>query len=52
MKRLCIYLTYDKQKIVDRYIGYMLKELRKCVKTLVVVCNEDKILHGAENVEK
>ena len=52
MKRLCIYLTYDKEKIVDRYIGYMLRELRTCADTLIVVCNEDKVIRGAEILEK
>ena len=46
MKRLCIYLTYDKQKIIDKYIGYMLRELKTCVDYLVVVCNEEEILSG------
>ena len=39
MKRLCAYLTYGKQRIIDRYIGYMLKELRSCMCRLAVVCN-------------
>lgn len=39
MNRLCIYLTYDKENIIDGYITYMLKELRAgCVK-LLLVCN-------------
>lgn len=46
MKRLCLYLTYDKQNIVDRYIGYMLKELKMCVDSLSVICNEKKISKG------
>lgn len=25
MKRICIYLTYDKQQIADQYIGYIQK---------------------------
>lgn len=52
MKRLCIYLTYDKQKIVDRYVGYVLKELRACVDMLVVVCNQNEVLQGEEYLEK
>ncbi|MCI8529285.1 MAG: hypothetical protein HFH82_09070 [Lachnospiraceae bacterium] len=52
MKRLCIYLTYDKNKIVDRYIGYMLKELRTCVDKLVVICNEDKVSRGIKILEE
>lgn len=51
MKRLCIYLTYDKQNIIDAYIGYMLKELRSCADYLAVVCNEEKICQGIENIE-
>ena len=51
MKRLCIYLTYDKDLIVDAYIGYMLKELRSCADYLAVVCNEEKICQGIENIE-
>ena len=46
MKRICIYLTFDSQKIVDRYIGYMLKELKTCVDYLAVVCNEDNVVQG------
>lgn len=52
MKRICIYLTYDKQKIVDKYIGYMLKELKTCVDYLAVVCNEDKVVRGRDILEQ
>jgi lipopolysaccharide biosynthesis protein len=48
MRRLCIYLTYDNQKIVDPYIFYMLKELKTCADTLIVVCNETDIVRGEE----
>jgi len=51
MKRLCLYLTYDKQNIVDRYIGYMLKELRTCVDTIVTICNEKEISKGQDILE-
>lgn len=46
MNRLCIYLTYDKQKIIDSYIGWMLRELKTCARRLVVVCNEREIVKG------
>lgn len=46
MKRLCIYLTYDSQGIVDAYIGYMLKELRTVSDHLVVVCNQPQVMSG------
>ncbi len=52
MKRLCVYLTYDKQNIVDAYIGYMLKELKTCVEYLAVVCNESEIVRGTEILKK
>lgn len=52
MKRLCIYLTYDSQNIVDAYIGYMLNELKTCADYLVVVCNESEIVRGKEILEK
>lgn len=52
MSRICIYLTYDKQNIIDKYIGYMLKELKSCVDFLAVVCNETEIICGIEILEK
>lgn len=52
MKRICIYLTFDSQKIVDRYIGYMLKELKTCVDYLAVVCNEDNVVQGKNVLEQ
>lgn len=51
MKRLCIYLTYDGQGIVDEYIGYMLGELKTCVSQLVVVSNQTKIIKGQDILE-
>lgn len=51
MKRLGIYLTYDRQGIVDAYIGHMLKELKTCVEYLVVVCNEKNVVSGKDILE-
>lgn len=51
MGRICIYLTYDKNKIVDKYIGYMLGELRKCADYMAVVCNETEIIRGEDLLE-
>ena len=48
MKRLCVYLTYDEQKKIDSYIGYMLKELKTCASHVAVVCNETEIAAGRE----
>lgn len=52
MKRLGIYLIYDKQKIIDSYIGYMLGELKSCVDHLVAVCNMPDIDRGLEILER
>ena len=52
LKRLCIYLTYDKENVVDRYIAYMLKELKKCVSYLYVVFNGTKIEQGEEYLQE
>lgn len=51
MRRICIYITYDFENIVDDYIGYMLHELRKKVDRLVVVCNYGQIAWGIENIQ-
>lgn len=50
-QRICIYLTYDKQNIIDDYIGYMLRELKTCADYLVVVCNEKNIAYGMDILE-
>lgn len=51
MKRLCIYVTYDPENIVDGYIGHTLSGIRKVVDSLVVVCNYGHIAGGMENIE-
>ena len=51
MKRLCNYLTYDKQKIIDKYIGHILKELKTCTDYLAVICNTPTIAEGKEILE-
>lgn len=39
VKRAAIFVFYDKDGIVDRYVEYLINNLRKTVETLVVVCN-------------
>lgn len=51
MTRLCIFVTYDSENIVDDYIGFLLCRLRKWVDSLVVVCNYESIVRGADNME-
>ena len=50
MKRLGIYLTFDPEGRIDRYVGYFLRELRACVSSLAVVCNMEEIRQGEENI--
>lgn len=51
MKRLCVFVTYDYECIVDGYVGYMLQGLRKMVDFLCVVCNYRYISSGLDNVQ-
>lgn len=50
MKRLCIYVTYNRENQIKEYMGYMLKGLRNDVTALYVVCNYPKILEGKEYI--
>lgn len=50
MRRIGIYVIYDKENIIDAYIGYMLKELRTVVDALYVVVNGKIIKQGSENL--
>jgi len=52
MKRIVILIIYDKQAIIDRYVGYLLNELSLCCDKIVVVCNNSFINRGLENIEK
>ncbi|MDE5699946.1 MAG: rhamnan synthesis F family protein [Lachnospiraceae bacterium] len=51
MRRLCIYVTYDPENMIDDYIGYTLQEMRKTVDSLIVVCNYKCIVSGRENIQ-
>lgn len=50
MKRLLIYLTYDRQNIIDDYIGYFLRSMRPIADTIAVVCNMSCIKQGSHNL--
>lgn len=52
IKRLCIYLTYDRESIIDKYIGYVLKELKQCSSYLIVINNELEIRKGNDILKK
>lgn len=49
-KRLCIYLIYDMENIVDRYITYMLEKMKTCSEYIVVVCNS-KTMRQEEKID-
>lgn len=38
-RRICIYVVYDVQEHVDRYIDVILRELKKYTSKIIVVCN-------------
>lgn len=48
MNRLCIYLTYNKEKKLYDYIGRVLQSLRECCQKVCLVCNYDRIEEGQE----
>ncbi|SFV03795.1 rhamnan synthesis F family protein [Butyrivibrio sp. INlla21] len=50
MKRVCVYVIYDKQNIVNPYIGKVLSELSKFASDIFVVCNFSHIVSGEEYV--
>lgn len=50
MRRLFIYLTYDRQNIIDDYIGYFLRSVRPIADTVAVVCNMPRIEQGSHNI--
>lgn len=50
IKRLCIYVIYDKQKKINPYIEPVLRELKRFVTDIVIVCNFDEIAEGKEYI--
>lgn len=38
-KRIAVFVFYDKDNIVDEYVYFLLKEIKKVVNCLIVVCN-------------
>lgn len=52
MKRLGIFVFYDKEGIVDDYVIYLLSELKKCLTDLVVVVNGRISTSGQAAVER
>lgn len=46
MNRAAIFLFYDKDGIVDDYIPYLLRDLKKNVSRLVIICNGKLTVEG------
>ena len=51
-KRLVIFLFYDSEGIVDDYIPYMLKDIKKNVSEIFVVANGKMNDAGKEKLSK
>ena len=51
-KRIAILVTYDAEGIIDRYVGYLLNELRLCCDKVVVVCNNKNIHRGLDIIKE
>lgn len=51
MRRLCIYMTYNRENKIDAYIGKVLEALKSCCSTIVLVCNYEKAKSGLEYVQ-
>ncbi len=51
MKRICIYVTYNKKNEIKEYMGYVLKSIRRYVDGLYVVCNYLQIKEGFKYIE-
>lgn len=51
MKRLGIFVFYDKEGIVDRYVTYLLNGIKEHLSELVIVCNGNLTSSGREKLE-
>lgn len=50
-KRYGVYVFYDKDGIVDEYVDYFLKDLKKNLSKLLVICNGDVQPEGLERLK-
>lgn len=50
IKRLVIYFFYDEDGIVDRYVEYMLEEMKKNASEIFIVCNGKLNSEGREKL--
>lgn len=52
MKRLGIFLIYDPEGKIDRYIPYMLEDINKFLEKLVIICNGVLSAEGRQVLEQ
>ena len=52
IKRLGIFCTYDSEGIVDDYIIYLLKDIKKILSHLAIVCNGNLTPEGRHKLEE
>lgn len=52
VKRLIIYFVFDKHGIIDDYISYMLRDLKKNSSEIAVVCNGKITPEGRKKIEE
>lgn len=52
MKRLGIFVFYDKEGIVDNYVLYLLESLKEHLTNLIIVCNGNVTASGKSKLEQ
>lgn len=52
VKRLILYFMYDKDGVIDDYVPYMLRELKKNSTEILVVCNGKLTSEGRKKLEE
>lgn len=52
MNRIGIFCFYDKEGIVDEYVEFLLKELCRCLSSLVIIINGNVSVKGRLILEK
>ena len=50
VKRLILYFMYDKDGVIDDYVPYMLRELKKNSTEILVVCNGKLTSEGRKEI--
>ncbi len=51
MYKCAIYVIYDKEAILDRYVGYFIRQLKTCVQDVYVVINCECVKSGLQYLD-